>query len=154
VLDRGSQLVHASGSALLASIEDALARDGLTLGLAPDAPPLGDTTLAAWLARGAPGSPDPWLDPADHLVAGFTARLASGADLEVRPSPRRAVGPDLLALFFGTNERAGTITSAHLRARGPVRVRPAATRIERDPPVNELERALVDRLLDAVRDVR
>jgi alkyldihydroxyacetonephosphate synthase len=154
VLDRASQLVHASGSALLASIEDALARDALSLGLAADGPPLADTTLAAWLARGAPGAPDPWLDPVDHLVAGFTARLASGAELEVRPSPRRAVGPDLFALFLGTGERAGTITSAHLRARGPVRARAAATQIERDAPLNELERAIVDRVLDAVRDVR
>jgi alkyldihydroxyacetonephosphate synthase len=154
VLDRASQLVHAAGSATLASIEGAVAPDALTLGLAPDAPPLADTTLAAWIARGAPGAPDPWLDPVDHLVAGFTARLASGAELEVRPSPRRAVGPDLFALFLGTSERVGTITSAHLRARGPDHARPAATRIERDPPVNELERVIFDRVLDAARDVR
>ena len=35
-------------------------------------------TVADWLARGAPGAPTAFLDPADHLVAGLTARLADG----------------------------------------------------------------------------
>ncbi len=111
-------------------------------------------TVAAWIASGARGSPDPWLDPVDHLVAGFTARLASGADLEMRPAPRRAVGPDLFALFLGASERAGVITSAHLRARGPSPARELPVRIERNPPVGEVEQAWIARALDAARSVR
>jgi alkyldihydroxyacetonephosphate synthase len=153
-VDRVSQLVHARGDATVASIEEVLAREGLTLGLGPSAPPLGETTLSAWIARGARGAPDPWLDPVDHLVAGFTARLPSGAELEVRPAPRRAVGPDLFALFLGAEERAGTITSATLRARGAERARELPTRIERDPAVHAGESAWMERALNAVREVR
>ncbi len=150
-VDRISQLVHARGDATLAQVEQALAAAGLTLGL--DSAP-GDATVAAWLAAGARGAPDPWLDPVDHLVAGFTARLASGADLEIRPAPRRAVGPDLFALFLGAGERAGVITSAHLRGRGPALAHALPLRIERDPPLGEAEGAWITRALDATRDVR
>lgn len=152
-LDRASMLVHARGDATLTRVERALAAEGLSLGLREGVPDLERTTVDAWLAAGAPGAPDPWLDPADHLVAGFTARLPSGAELDVRPSPRRAVGPDLFALFFGTEGRAGTITAAHLRAHPFARARPLATRLDRAPPLTESERAFLDRVLDAARAV-
>jgi alkyldihydroxyacetonephosphate synthase len=71
----------------------------------------------------------------------------------VRPAPRRAVGPDLFALFLGTEERAGTITSAHLRARGGEQPRPLGTRITRDPRIGETERSWIERALTAARNV-
>ncbi|MFT3773755.1 MAG: FAD-binding protein [Minicystis sp.] len=154
VVDADAQLVHARGDATLAQVEHALAQRGLTLALSDGAPPLDTTTVATWIASGAHGAPDPWLDPVDHLAAGFTARLASGTDLEVRPAPRRAVGPDLFALFLGTGERAGAITSAWLRGHGSDRPRPLATRIERDPPLGEGEAAWIERALSASRGVR
>src|SRR5437868_12984448 len=99
-------LVNAPGSATLGEIATALAKDGLALcGARADVPGGGlpnDRTVAAWIAEGLPGATDPWLDPVDHTIAGFTARLASGASIGVREAPRRAVGPDLLALFAGT----------------------------------------------------
>jgi alkyldihydroxyacetonephosphate synthase len=153
-LDRDSQLVHARGDATLAEVERVLGEAGLTLDLGAGAPPAAGTTVAAWIASGSPGAPDPWLDPVDHLVAGFTARLPSGADLEVRPAPRRAVGPDLFALFHGAGERAGAITSAHLRGRRPPGARPAPTTIPRDPPADAAERAWIDRALAAAAAVR
>ena len=152
-IDASSQLVHARGEATLAEIERALASHGLSIALGDGAPPM-DTTLADWIARGAHGAQDPWIDPVDHLVAGFTARLASGTDLEVRPAPRRAVGPDLFALFLGGGGRAGAITSAWLRAHGASRPRPLATRIDRDPPLAEPERAWIDRAIEAAAGVR
>lgn len=152
-LDRASLLVRAAGAATLAEVERALAREGLTLGLGAGAPPR-ETTVAAWIAAGAPGAPDPWLDPVDHLVAGFTARLASGAELEVHPAPRRAVGPDLFALFLGMEERAGAITSAWLRARGSGRPRPLPTAIDRDPPLDAREAAWADAIARSAASVR
>jgi alkyldihydroxyacetonephosphate synthase len=152
VIDAASQLVHASGSATLAEIERALVAAGLSLALGPDAPER-TTTLDAWIASGAHGAPDPWLDPVDHLVAGFTARLASGAELEVRKAPRRAVGPDLFALFLGMNGRVGAITSAWLRGHAAQRARPLATTIPRDPPIHAAEQAWIDRVVEAARDV-
>jgi alkyldihydroxyacetonephosphate synthase len=152
VIDRESMLVHASGSATLAEVERALERSGLTLALGPDAPSR-ETTLDAWIASGAPGAPDPWRDPVDHLVAGFTARLASGAALEVRPAPRRAVGPDLFALFLGMQGRAGTLTSVHLRAHGALRPRSMPTSLPRDPPLGSGEAAWLDTVVAAARGV-
>jgi alkyldihydroxyacetonephosphate synthase len=153
-VDRDSQLVHSRGDATLAEVERALAKEGLTLALGDGAPPTVTTTVAAWIAKGAPGAPDPWLDPVDHLAAGFTARLASGTEIEVRAAPRRAVGPDLVALFLGAGERAGTITSAWLRGHGRDRPRALSTRIERDPPLGEAEGAWIERALQAARGVR
>jgi alkyldihydroxyacetonephosphate synthase len=154
VMDRASQIVHASGDATLAEVERALAREGLSLALGEGAPDLERATVGAWIAAGAPGAPDPWLDPVDHLLAGFAARLASGSELTVRPAPRRAVGPDLAALFLGMRGEAGVITSAHLRAHGESRPRPLATGVDRDPPVGDAEAALIGRVIAAARAAR
>lgn len=152
ILDRVSLLVHVAGSATLADVEATIAASGLSLGLGVGAPAR-ETTVAEWIAGGARGAPDPWSDPVDHLVAGFNARLASGAELEVRPAPRRAVGPDLFALFLGMGGRVGAITSAHLRVHGPDRPRPMVTSIERDPPIGEAEAAWIDRIVGAAARV-
>ncbi len=153
VVDATSCLVRASGKATLGDLERALAPQGLRLGLRDGAPPL-DTPVARWIAAGAPGAPDPWHDPADHLVAGFTARLASGGELVVRPAPRRAVGPDLFALFLGAHERAGVITSVDLRAHGRDEARALPTHLVRDPPAAAAESALFDRVVAAASRVR
>jgi alkyldihydroxyacetonephosphate synthase len=153
VVDRASFLVHAAGSATLADVERALGAEGLSLGLGAAAPPIDRTTVAAWLASGAPGAPDAWADPVHHLVAGFTAELATGAALEVRPCPRRAVGPDLYALFHGAGERVGRVTSAHLAAVASERARPLPTTLARDPADTPGERALLDRAFAAAAAV-
>ncbi|HMY16516.1 MAG TPA: FAD-binding protein [Polyangium sp.] len=151
-LDAMSLLVHTSGKATLADVETSLSRNGLSLGLGPGAPDKSQTTVEQWLSQGAPGSPDPWLDPADHLVAGFTARMPSGANLEIRPSPRRAVGPDLFALFAGMQGRVGELTSVWLRATSETRQpRPLTTNLERNPPMDTLESAWIDRIVDSTR---
>src|SRR6185436_3268473 len=122
-----------------------------SLALGPDAPPLDRTTVSSWIAGGARGAPDPWSDPVDHLVAGFTARLPSGAELEVRPAPRRAVGPDTFALFLGTAGRVGKISAAHLRVHETgARPRPLETKIDRQPALTDRERTWLERMHQAV----
>ncbi|MCC6524354.1 MAG: FAD-binding oxidoreductase [Polyangiaceae bacterium] len=152
-LDPASQLVHASGATSLAVVERVLAAHDLTLGLAPATLARGDdTTVAAWLADGAPGAADPWLDPVDHLVAGFSARLPSGAELALRPAPRRAVGPDLYALFHGTRERVGRLTGAYLRAHARGAAAAALpVGLERNPSLDAAEGAFIERALAAAR---
>lgn len=161
-LDRASLLAHAPSAMRLRDIERALSREGLTLGLTGDHVP--DQTVGEWIAGGLAGAPDPWLDPVDHAVAGWTARLGGGADLAVRPAPRRAVGPDLLALFHGMRGKAGSITSAWLRVarfeagrergRPGALPRPLATSIDRDPAVSAAEAAWIDRVAAAASAVR
>jgi alkyldihydroxyacetonephosphate synthase len=147
-IDRESMLVHASGDAKLSDVERALAGHAWTLGLA-EGVDLDAFTVDAWIAAGAPGAPDPWLDPVDHTVAGFSATLTGGAHLEVKPCPRRAVGPDLYALFHGTTKKVGRIASAHLRVHGAGRPRPLTTSLDRNPTTSDRERAWIDRLLAA-----
>jgi alkyldihydroxyacetonephosphate synthase len=139
-VDRASLLVGVPGAATLSSVEHALEPSGLTLGV-----PATDITVAEWLARGAPGAPTSFADPADHLVAGLTATLNDGQRIEVRPSPRRAVGPDLVALFFGARERFGSIEHAWLRVhlRGAPRAAIATTGLELDPRLSEEEESLL-----------
>ena len=144
VVDRMSLVAAVAASLSVAAVEVALREQGLTLDLADGAPT--DLSVAEWLARGAPGARDPFRDPADHLVAGLDARLLDGNELRVRPGPRRAAGPDLVALFVGTDGRFGDISRAHLRVH-PVGVRrPEGARFVRapEPPLNELELSLLD----------
>ena len=149
-LDRESLLVEVDARATLGGCEDALEAEGLTLGL--DAI---DRALAVgpWLARGAPGARDPWSDPADHLVAGLTATLADGRTLVIRPAPRRAVGPDLIALVLGMNDRYARIERAWLRVHRLAAPRPQVHPLaaERNPPVSEDEEALLDAIEKALR---
>jgi alkyldihydroxyacetonephosphate synthase len=151
VFDSASLLVHTSGNATLSEVEMLLARHDLSLGLGAGAPDTTSTTVNAWLSQGAPGAPDPWSDPADHLIAGFTARLKSGKDLEIRPSPRRAVGPDLLALFFGMQDRIGEFRSVWLRVHDKsCRARVLPTNLERNPPLSAQELDWIDRVANSV----
>jgi len=85
---RVSLLAEVSGAVTLRALEARLASEGLTLGAAIEH---GGLRVADWLAQGAPGARDPWLDPADHIVAGLDATLRDGRALTIRPAPRRAV---------------------------------------------------------------
>jgi alkyldihydroxyacetonephosphate synthase len=150
-IDPESQLVEASGDVRTIDLERSLNDAGFTL----DASPLVDETVSGWLARGAPGSRDPWMDPVDHLLAGLDATLHGGTSLHVRPAPRRAEGPDLTALFLGAHGRFGRIDRAWLRIHGRAVARPCAARFQydRDPAPNGNESALLD-AIDAALKVR
>jgi alkyldihydroxyacetonephosphate synthase len=146
-LDRTSLLADVPGSITLGALERELGEEALSLGV----PTLGDfaeMTVAHWLARGAPGAASAWGDPADHLVAGLEATLTSGKRLVVRPGPRRAVGPDLIALFFGTGGRLGRIERAWLRVHRRDAARPALPlpALDLDPPPSDAELRLLDQI--------
>lgn len=112
-LDVTSHLVHIEAGCPVAELEQLLRDRALTLGLAvaPEEP------VGTWLANGAAGARDRGSDPVDQLVAGLSAVLADGRRLHVRPAPRRAAGPDLIAAFIGGRGRLGVITSVHLVVR-------------------------------------
>jgi alkyldihydroxyacetonephosphate synthase len=143
-VDEASLLVSVPAAKTLSSLEAALGSRGFTLGVAiGDA---GSSTVGDWLAKGAPGAASVFSDPADHLVAGLEATLPGGKRLEVRPTPRRAVGPDLIALAVGTHRTLATVDRAWLRihrrgAKRPSMPLPAG--VDLDPPVTEAEARLV-----------
>ncbi|MCC7542439.1 MAG: FAD-binding oxidoreductase [Deltaproteobacteria bacterium] len=67
-----------------------------------------------------PGRRAPDDDPVDDVLVGLEAVLHDGTPITIRPAPRRAVGPDVLALFRGGEERVGRVARAVLRVR-PIR---------------------------------
>lgn len=140
-IDVTSLLVGVHGETTLAAIEAVISAEGLTLGV-----PASDTTVAQWLAAGAPGAKSTFADPADHLVAGLTAKLTNGRRLEVRPAPRRAVGPDLVALLFGAGERFGSIEHVWLRVhrKDAPRVEVPVTVADLEAPVSKEEASLLE----------
>ena len=140
-IDHQSLLVGVPGDATLASLERALGAEGLTLGFETTEDTVGD-----WLARGAPGAPSAFEDPADHRIAGFVATLTNGGRIEMRPSPRRAVGPDLGALIVGAGGRFASIDHVWLRVypTGGHVVRLPTEGLDLDPPVSDGEAALLD----------
>jgi alkyldihydroxyacetonephosphate synthase len=144
-IDRESQLISAAGGAALRDVERAANAGGLTLGV-EGVETRGEITVSAWLSEGAPGARDRWLDPADHLVAGIEAHLADGRAIRVRAAPRRAMGPDLSALFIGAGGRFGAVDRAWLRVGAAGTSPPSAAPFawERDPPPNDGERDLLD----------
>ena len=148
-LDRESLLVRVNGTDGMADLVRFLEAEGVVLLLDSDPP---DVTVNEWLARGAPGARARFVDPVDQLVAGCTFRMKNGELVEIRPAPRRSVGPDLFALVFGMEERFATIIHADLRVAYPntAYVSPPF-RAPVDPPIEESEKKLlgeIERLQD------
>jgi alkyldihydroxyacetonephosphate synthase len=139
-IDAVSLLVEVDARDTFDHVEGTLRDDGFTLGVAQTGP------IGAWLEAGAPGAPSMFADPADHLVAGLEATLLGGATLDVRPGPRRAVGPDLVALLVGGGRRFGRIERAWLRIHRLEARRPAfpLPGVDLDPPLDDAETRLVD----------
>jgi hypothetical protein len=68
----------------------------------------------------------------------------------VPAGPRKAVGPDLLALFWGAEERAGIIERAVLRLhRSGLSPRPLLAELDRAPSVTPAESRWLDDLTRA-----
>lgn len=138
-IDHESRLATFSGKTTLGAANDALGACGLALDA--DVEVRKQQTLDAWIAAGLPGSPDPWDDPVDHTLAGVEASIGD-ARLSLRPSPRRAIGPDFGALLVGQGGRFGSVERATLRVR-PRAARPAPVLrygAPRNPEENATER--------------
>ena len=147
-LDRESLLVQVDARVLLRCVEASLAFEGLTLDLRE----VGDASVGDWLGAGAPGARSPWMDPCDHLVAGYVATIGRER-VDIRPAPRRATGPDLFALVFGHRGRFATLHEVWLRVHTLGVARPvAATFIDEsaDSAPSDEECAMADAVAIAV----
>jgi alkyldihydroxyacetonephosphate synthase len=128
-LDIESLLVDATADETLANVEAAAKRERLTLDVDASSHAM---TVGDWIAAGAPGARDAWLDPVDQILAGLDALLPSGRKLVIRPAPRRAVGPDLTALVVGCGGRYAKLVRAHLRVHRVGVARPKTAHFARD----------------------
>lgn len=113
-VDEVSRIIHVQAGIMLGVVEKRANNHGWTLGVPKE---VYGEQVGAWLARGAPGRADKGNDPVVQSVAGLEMVLPSGAELSIRPAPRRAVGPDLIRAAIGARGRLGVIVGAHLVAR-------------------------------------
>jgi alkyldihydroxyacetonephosphate synthase len=143
-LDRESALAELPGTLTLAECERFVRAQGHSLGLDFSAFD-GALRLDDWIAQGLPGTPDRFEDPVQAPLSGFTARLRDGRRIALRASPRRAVGPDLSALFAGMRHTVGHIERAALVALPVDAPRPPKLPFtgDRDLPLNDSERRAI-----------
>ena len=148
-LDEASRTVACDAGIRVSELERDLQGRGFSL----DAQPPGDdVTVGSWLAAGAPGARANWADPVRQLCSGLVADMGSER-VVIRSAPRRAVGPDLSALFLGARDRIAPITQATLavrkREQSPARSLPVGFDV--DPAVSAQEDAAFERIATTVR---
>lgn len=146
MIDDVSLLALAEGTTTLAELESRLAARGLTIGF-PVGAEIAPLTVADWIAKGMPGAPSAFADPASHVIAGLDGTVGTHA-IAIKPCPRRAVGPDLVALFAGTGGSLGKVARAWLRVERADAARPSLPLpgVHLDPAPSEAEKRLVEAL--------
>lgn len=73
------------------------------------------STVAGWAACRGAGQVSSKYGKIEDIVAGMKVVLPNGELLEIRPAPRRAVGPGLMELFIGSEGTFGIIVEVTLR---------------------------------------
>lgn len=94
-------------------LENFLYEKGFTLGFVPRSRLV--LSIGDYLATSSPSEGSPLYGTILDNCIGLSALMADGRPFKVRPSPRRAVGPDLMHLLLGARGRYGVITAACLR---------------------------------------
>lgn len=94
-------------------LEAVLREEGLTLGNSPQS--LHRSTVGGWVATGASGQLSSRHGGIEDLLLGVEVVLADGSVCSIEAVPRSAMGPDLTALFIGSEGTLGVITSVTLR---------------------------------------
>ncbi|HWW49366.1 MAG TPA: FAD-binding oxidoreductase [Xanthobacteraceae bacterium] len=96
-----------------AEFERQLNEAGFTCGHLPQSIEI--STVGGWLACRGGGQASSRYGKIEDIVIGLKAVLPDGTPLEVRPLPRRSVGPSILDLMIGSEGTLGVITEATLR---------------------------------------
>lgn len=93
--------------------EAALNRRGLTLGHLPQS--LNISTIGGWLSCRSAGQASSRYGKIEDMVVGLKVVLPDGQLVEVRPVPRRSVGPSIKDLFVGAEGTLGIIVEGTFR---------------------------------------
>jgi alkyldihydroxyacetonephosphate synthase len=112
-LDETNHLVTVPAGVRGGDLEDWLSKRDLTLNHFPQSLPR--STVGGWLATRATGQFSSRYGGIESLVSGYRVVLADGSVVDVRSRPRSAVGPDLRALFLGSEGTLGLFVEVTLR---------------------------------------
>jgi alkyldihydroxyacetonephosphate synthase len=112
-LDERSRLVRVQAGIRGAALQQGLDAQALMLGHQPQSMAL--SSVGGWIATGASGQLSLGFGSIEEVVAGFDAVLPGGRVLRAKVAPRRSTGPDLGALFIGSEGSLGVVTEAVLR---------------------------------------
>jgi alkyldihydroxyacetonephosphate synthase len=108
-VDETNMTVTASASYNGGQLEDALAAKGWTMAMSPQS--LYRSSVGGWIATLATGQFSSLYGGIEDLTIGYTVILATGEMIELKASPRAAMGPDLRQFFIGSEGTLGVITS-------------------------------------------
>ena len=123
-IDQTSLVAEALAGTFGPDLEEALQKDGCTLGHWPQSMAL--STVGGWLACRGAGQYSTRYGKVEDMVSGLEVTLADGRVIRTGGrAPRSATGPDLTQLFVGSEGTLGVVTSAVLRLHP---VPPAAAR--------------------------
>jgi FAD/FMN-containing dehydrogenase len=112
-IDERSRLIHVEVGLTLGAVESKLSALGSSL-MTAASPSL---SVSAYLASGCAGARVADDDPVSQTVSGLEAVTLDGRRLQIRPAPRRAVGPDLISAILASGWALGIPLSVHLVAR-------------------------------------
>ncbi len=112
-LDETNMTVTASASYNGGTLEDELFAQGWTLAMSPQS--LYRSSVGGWIATLATGQFSSLYGGIEDLATGYTVILATGETIELKASPRAAMGPDLRQIFIGSEGTLGIVTSVTLK---------------------------------------
>jgi alkyldihydroxyacetonephosphate synthase len=95
------------------AFEYALDQRGYSMGNFPQS--IDSSTVGGWVATRASGQFSTLYGSIEDMLIGFEAVLASGEVVRLRPAARRSAGPDLCALFLGSEGTLGVLTELTAR---------------------------------------
>lgn len=112
-LNETDMTVTASASYNGGTLEDELTARGWTMGMSPQS--LYRSSVGGWIATLATGQFSSLYGGIEDLATGYTVVLATGESIELKASPRAAMGPDLRQIFIGSEGTLGVVTSVTLK---------------------------------------